>query len=148
MGECPVCHAPESRFDTGDLFHKIRFLVLPVWTFQKSIATCPNCEIQFRVHNINLEQLATIDPPRLAESLIPERHQPWTPLASLLTLLAVGLCWCPLVGLIFCLLAWRHTRQMKGGLAISVIIASGFVSLLFTASVVVGLISWGIRSAM
>ena len=30
MGECPVCHAPESCFDTGNLFHKIRFPVLPV----------------------------------------------------------------------------------------------------------------------
>ena len=147
-GMCPVCQVTEACFHTSDLSHKIRFLVLPVWTFRKSVATCGNCEVQFRVRDITLDQLTASNPQHLAEKLVPERYQPWTAAASRWTLLAVGSCSCPLVGLIFCLLAWRQTRHRKGGLAIAVIIASGFVSLLFRATIVVGLIAWDIRSAM
>lgn len=148
LSNCPVCQAEAVDFETVSLSHKIRFLVFPVWTFRKTLATCSHCQVQSRVSVENVQQLSTFSPDRIAETLIPERYQPWTQQATLWALSALGLCWCPVIGLIICLLAWRNTRQMKGGLGILLIIASGFVAFLFTAPIVVGLTGLGIRAIM
>jgi hypothetical protein len=145
---CPACHAAAVHFETVSLAHKIRFLVFPVWTFRKTLAMCSQCQVQSRLSVDNVEQLSTFSPDRIAETLVPERHQQWTRQAMVWALSAVGLCWCPVIGLIICILAWRNTRQMKGGLGILLIIASGFVAFLFTAPIVVGLTGLGIRAIM
>ena len=145
---CPACQAIAVAFETVALAHKIRFLVFPVWTFRKTLATCSQCQVQSRVSVGDVQQLSTSSPDRIVENLVPERHQPWTLRATLWSLSAVGLCWCPVLGLITCILAWRKTRKMQGGLAILLIIASGFVSLLFTAPIVIGLTILGVRAIM
>ncbi|MBB74650.1 MAG: hypothetical protein CMJ75_09070 [Planctomycetaceae bacterium] len=148
QSNCPVCQAKAVDFETVLLSHKIRFLVFPIWTFRKTLATCSQCQVQSRVSIENVQQLSTFSPDRIAETLVPERYQPWTPQAKLWALSAPGLCWCPVIGLIICLLAWKNTRQMKGGLGILLIMASGFVAFLTTAPIVVGLTVLGIGAIM
>ena len=145
---CPACHAAAVHFETVSLSHKIRFLVFPVWTFRKTLATCSECQVYSRVSVENVQQLSTLSPDRIAETLVPERHQPWTGQSTAWALAAVGFCWCPMIGLIICILAWRHTKQVKGGLGILLIIASGIVASLFTAPIAVGLTVLGIRAIM
>tara|TARA_B100001123_G_scaffold249434_1_gene278432 strand:- start:3456 stop:3905 length:450 start_codon:yes stop_codon:yes gene_type:complete len=141
---CPACHAAAVYFETVSLSHTIRFLVFPVWTFRKTLATCSECQVRSRVSVENVQQLSTFSADRIAETLVPERHQPWTGQSTVWALAAVSFCWFPIIGLIICILAWRNTKQVQGGLGILLIVASGIVASLFTAPILVGLTVWGI----
>tara|TARA_B100000029_G_scaffold509068_1_gene597423 strand:+ start:4441 stop:4890 length:450 start_codon:yes stop_codon:yes gene_type:complete len=145
---CPACHAAAVYFETVSLSHTIRFLVFPVWTFRKTLATCSECQVRSRVSVENVQQLSTFSADRIAETLVPERHQPWTGQSTVWALAAVSFCWFPIIGLIMCILAWRNTKQVQGGLGILLIVASGIVASLFTAPILVGLTVWGIGAIM
>ena len=145
---CPACHAAAVYFETVSLSHTIRFLVFPVWTFRKTLATCSECQVRSRVSVENVQQLSTFSADRIAETLVPDRPQPWTGQSTVWALAAVSFCWFPIIGLIMCILAWRNTKQVQGGLGILLIVASGIVASLFTAPILVGLTVWGIGAIM
>ena len=111
---CPACHAAAVYFETVSLSHTIRFLVFPVWTFRKTLATCSECQVRSRVSVENVQQLSMFSADRIAETLVPDRHQPWTGQSTVWALAAVSFCWFPIIGLIICILACGTQNRCKG----------------------------------
>ena len=137
--DCPVCLEKRTLFSTELFAHSIWLLLIRLWTFNKLIATCSNCQNGCRVKSCDLELLKITSPEHLATLLIPLRYQPWTWQGRLWVTASVLICWFPLLGLIILWITWRKTRYMISGLSNTFMIAAGFIGLLMTSAVLIGL---------
>ena len=137
--DCPVCLEKRTLFSTELFAHSIWLLLIRLWTFNKLIATCSNCQNGCRVKSCDLELLKITSPEHLATLLIPLRYQPWTWRGRLWVIASLLTCWIPVLGLIVLWITWRKTRYMISGLSNTFMIAAGFIGLLMTSAVVIGL---------
>ena len=146
--DCPVCQEKRTSFSTELFAHSIWLLLLRLWTFNKLIATCSNCQNGCRIKSCDLELLKITSPEHLATLLVPLRYQPWTWRGRLWVTASLLTCWFPVLGLIVLWITWRKTRYMISGLSNAIMIAAGFIGLLMTSSIVIGLtFAWLTRRA-
>ena len=128
---CPAC---PGRQKAGLKERRDRFYVLfvPVLTVRNTYARCGGCGRTYMAR-VAGEKLVAMPPEELDAALVPMGSML---LARWLVLLALLVCWLPVIGLLVGLWVWRRNRRLTAGLAATSWLAMA-VGAVFTAIFVV-----------